>query len=356
MEVGEENVAAPRSGEGARFLPSSNIQHNITTAIRRTLIPLFSGASHFEIVEAQIEPPAANHVQAPTFSKRALPLTPGYTIVGRVHEEGPGSSRFRVGDIDACLTQYDAEAELWNCPEKCDGKFSHGWRWIFIVEGATTIVAGFLSPIFLIDFPEKASFLTDRQEYIATSRVSLEKEGTHAEHITFKDSLNILWDWKIGVYSIQSFVVLSSIYSLNIFLPIILQLTPCPSFSYALSQLLCAPPYIFGNILPFVFAYFSDKHKLKWPMLVSQSVSVMNGLLIAMYAKPPGICYFGIFLAAFGTQANVLATLVYGQNQTAKIQKRAIVAATIVSFGGAGGIYRGLIFRSQNAPWYLPGI
>jgi hypothetical protein len=75
-----------------------------------------------------------------------------------------------------------------------------------------------------------------------------------------------------------------------------------------------------------------------------------------MYTKPPSVRYFGIFLAAFGTQANVPATLVYGQNQTAKIQKRAIVAAMMASFGGAGGVCGSLIFRRQDAPWYRPGM
>lgn len=235
-----------------------------------------------------------------------------------------------------------------------DGRFNHGWRWIFIVEGMITIVAGLVSSIFLVDFPEKAGFLTARQKYIATSRVTLEKSGAHAEHVSFKQSLKILWDWKIGVYCIQHFVVASSIYSLICFLPVILR--DELGFSYALSQVLCTPPYIFGNIVPFIVAYFSDKHKLRWPMLVSQSISVMIGLLIAMYTRPPGVRYFGIFLAAFGTQANVPATLVYGQNQTAKVSKRAIVAAAMVSSGGLGGICGSLIFRSQDAPSYLPGM
>lgn len=121
-----------------------------------------------------------------------------------------------------------------------DGRFNHGWRWIFIVEGMITIVAGLVSSIFLVDcgfrstrngirntddllVPEKAGFLTARQKYIATSRVTLEKSGAHAEHVSFKQSLKILWDWKIGVYCIQHFVVASSIYSLICFLPVILR-------------------------------------------------------------------------------------------------------------------------------------
>ncbi|KAF9739534.1 hypothetical protein PMIN03_007480 [Paraphaeosphaeria minitans] len=107
----------------------------MATTIRKALIPSFGDASHIEIVEAQIEPPAANHVQVKTIyagmggadflmregtypQQRSAPLTPGYTIIGRVHKNGPGSSKFQIGDMVACLTKYDADAELCNCPEK----------------------------------------------------------------------------------------------------------------------------------------------------------------------------------------------------------------------------------------------
>lgn len=109
----------------------------MTTTIRKALIPSFGDASHIEIVDAQIDAPAANHVQIKVLyagmggadflmregtypQQRKAPLTPGYTLVGRVHANGPGSAKFAVGDMVACLTKYDADAdaELCNCPEK----------------------------------------------------------------------------------------------------------------------------------------------------------------------------------------------------------------------------------------------
>ncbi|KAF1966057.1 hypothetical protein BU23DRAFT_574313 [Bimuria novae-zelandiae CBS 107.79] len=80
------------------------------------------------------------------------------------------------------------------------------------------------------------------------------------------------------------------------------------------------------------------------------------GLLVVLYARPPGVRYFGLFVAAFGTQANVPATLVYGQNQTAKIEKKAVVAAVMISVGSVGGICGSTIFRTQDAPIYFPGM
>lgn len=107
----------------------------MATTIRKALIPSHGDASHIEIVDAEIEAPPAKHVQIKVIyagmggadflmregtyplQKRA-PLTPGYTLIGRVHANGPGSSKFKIGDMVVCLTVYDADAELCNCPEK----------------------------------------------------------------------------------------------------------------------------------------------------------------------------------------------------------------------------------------------
>ncbi|KAF2678947.1 MFS general substrate transporter [Lentithecium fluviatile CBS 122367] len=235
-----------------------------------------------------------------------------------------------------------------------DGEFRRGWRWIFIIEGIVTVVAGLLAPFFLIEFPEKVKFLTERQKHIATTRVSKEKAGAQTEHPTFRQSMRMLADWKIGMYCIQYFVAASSVYSLAFFFPIVLR--QGMGFSYALSQILSSPPYIFTIIASLATAWLSDKIKLRWPILIFHSMTAIVGLLIILYAKPPGMRYFGMFLATFGTQANVPASLAYGQNQTARVQKRGVVAAAMISVGAAGGITGSTIFQSKDAPLYLPGM
>ncbi|KAF1964119.1 GroES-like protein [Bimuria novae-zelandiae CBS 107.79] len=107
----------------------------MTTAIRKALIPSHGDASHIEIIDATIEAPAAHEVQVKVIyagmggadflmregtypQQKRAPLTPGYNLVGRVHVNGPGSHKFQVGDMVACLTKYDADAELCNCAEE----------------------------------------------------------------------------------------------------------------------------------------------------------------------------------------------------------------------------------------------
>jgi hypothetical protein len=60
-------------------------------------------------------------------------------------------------------------------------------------------VAGFVAPFFLVEFPEKARFLDDRQKHIALTRVRMEAEQTEIKHLTMKESLLVMLDWKLGL-------------------------------------------------------------------------------------------------------------------------------------------------------------
>ncbi|KAK1518023.1 uncharacterized protein CCOS01_12280 [Colletotrichum costaricense] len=106
------------------------------TTIRKAVITEFGDVSKVQIIQDTIEPPPANHVQVSTiysgFSgadinmrkgvypmQKKAPLTPGYCLVGTVKTTRPGcTSKLSPGDLVACLTIYDAEAELVNLPEK----------------------------------------------------------------------------------------------------------------------------------------------------------------------------------------------------------------------------------------------
>ena len=80
-----------------------------------------------------------------------------------------------------------------------DSMYRSGWRWIFIIEGIATIVAGLVSPWFLIEFPERVKFLNERQKHIALTRVRLEKEGKEIIHPNAKQTLTMPLDWKLDL-------------------------------------------------------------------------------------------------------------------------------------------------------------
>jgi heme A synthase len=69
-----------------------------------------------------------------------------------------------------------------------------------------------------------------------------------------------------------------------------------------------------------------------------------------------GARYFGVFLATTAANANVPCVLTWQANNIRGQWKRALCSATLVGFGGLGGIIGGTVFRSQDSPKYRPGI
>lgn len=103
-------------------------------------------------------------------------------------------------------------------------------------------------------------------------------------------------------------------------------------------------------------AWVSDRIRMRWPIIILQAVLGIAGLLIILYGHPPGVRYFGLFLASYGIQSNVPSILSYVQNQTGRLEKKGIASAAVISAGALGGICGSTIFRSQDAPRYLPGM
>lgn len=138
------------------------------------------------------------------------------------------------------------------------------------------------------------------------------------------------------------------------FMPIILR--NGMGFSYMLSQVLSSPPYFFCCIMTLASGWLSDRYRVRWVFLCGQSLIGIIGLLIILYTQPPGVRYFGVFLAVYGTQANVPGTLAYGQNQSAFPHTKGILSAAMITAGAAGGITGSTIFQAKDMPLYLPGM
>lgn len=103
--------------------------------IRKALVSEFGDPSKISVVSAQIEDPVDGHVQVRVLYagfggsdnnmrlgtyplQKKAPLTTGYCFVGAVEQNGSGCQKFTAGDRVACLSVYDAHAELINVPEK----------------------------------------------------------------------------------------------------------------------------------------------------------------------------------------------------------------------------------------------
>ena len=66
--------------------------------------------------------------------------------------------------------------------------------------------------------------------------------------------------------------------------------------------------------------------------------------------------YLGVFFATMGCQCNVPAQISLAQTNAIGSARRSIMAVVTIWGGASGGIIGSLIFRTQDAPHYTPGL
>ncbi|KAF4548421.1 MFS-type transporter-like protein 76 [Elsinoe fawcettii] len=234
-----------------------------------------------------------------------------------------------------------------------------GWRWIFIIEGVLTCAIGIGAYVFLVGFPdegaEKAwSFLTKAEIDWVVRKVEADRGDVALEPFTIGRFLRGGADWKIWVFALMFCFSTTVSYALAYFLPIILRAGM--GFSVGEAQCLVAPPFVFAGIWMYACGWFGDKYRLRSPVIAMNALLQVIGLCVMGYGGSNGAKYFGTFLACAGANCSVPAILTYQANNIRGQWKRAFCSASLVGFGGIGGIIGSLVFRPQDSPRYLPGL
>ena len=254
------------------------------------------------------------------------------------------------------------------------GKF-WGWRWIFIVEGAATVVAGIVAWFFLVDFPQKASFLDDYERELVIERLNKDRGDGEPDRITVEKVFTHLRDPKVWGFAFMVLLFLE-IADLSSLVPRLL-FTPWPissrttlmrvdshcrvilhdmGFSVGVSLLLVAPPYILSILVTLTTSYCADRTHHRVPFIFIHSIIAILGFALVASSLPSGVKLFGTFLAVAGANANQPAAIAFAQNNIIGTSKRAVVSSMQIGFGAIGGIAASTVFRQQDAPRYIPGL
>jgi MFS family permease len=254
-----------------------------------------------------------------------------------------------------------------------------GWRWIFILQGVVTIVLGLVAFLFIVDFPEKANksfgfkFLNQKEVDFVVARIEKDRHDAIPEPFKLSTYLKCGADWKVWGFAALFGLTTTNTYAIAYFLPIILN--DGMGFDVAASQCLIAPPYVLAAILMYGVAVLGDRLHLRSPFILMNGCLLLigksticpsftgfetdysvPGLPLLGYLDNVGVRYFGVFIATSACNANVPAVLTWQANNIRGQWKRAFCSATLVGFGGIGGIIGGTVFRSQDKPDYHPGI
>lgn len=265
------------------------------------------------------------------------------------------------------------------------------WQVLFLLEGSLTIITAIVGYFWLPHSVETAWFLSPAEREYASSRIILDREteakldqtssedlGEEAEHdeesrgllnpsqsvatctgrevtnergLSPHDIVSAFLSPKI--WHILACNILSAVpvYAFQVFLPLVLApLTESPS--PALVNLLTAPPYICGAITLYLFASYSDKHRIRiMPILGGLAIMVVGLTLVValpttrVWAIPR---YFALNVLLSGTFIASPLTVAWLSGNTPSPGKRALLLG-INGWGNLAGVLSALLFRPKYA-------
>jgi MFS family permease len=160
-----------------------------------------------------------------------------------------------------------------------------GWRFIYIIEGAMTILIGFAAYRYLIDFPDspKTKFLTNKEKTFINERLSWDRGSDERHEVTLRSIAEDLRDWKVWACAWIYFSATVGTYALAFFLPTILKKSL--GLSQAASFCLSGVRDTFAVIVSFALSWWSDKVRRRGPFVCGQLTMSIVGLVLLAYTK-----------------------------------------------------------------------
>lgn len=224
-----------------------------------------------------------------------------------------------------------------------------GWSWVFVIYGVVTVVVGFIGILFLVDFPDKATFLTAAERDLVLTRIQRDRNDAEPDPLTWAKILYHLRDAKLWLLGLLFYSAVMPSYAFSYFLPSIFA---SMGWGNVESMLLGAPAYLWATIPAMISASIADRCRLaRGPVIMFNTVCLLIG--VSMFSQLPtsqkGARYAGIFICVGGAVSNVPLVLSWAQTAIRSQSKRGLSTALLVAWGGIGGITAPLVFINREA-------
>ncbi|KEZ46551.1 Uncharacterized protein SAPIO_CDS0346 [Scedosporium apiospermum] len=223
-----------------------------------------------------------------------------------------------------------------------------GWRWIFIIEGALTVVFGFGFYFFLPDFPEDTKWLTEEERIYASARLHIEQGRSNAERpVIFKDITKTLRDHRVFLGGLMYFALVVPIYGYAYFAPAIIQTYGYGSIQ---TQLHSVPPWAVSFGVSMIVAFLSDKTQHRAGFAIGSICICVTGFTILLAGSNRDLKYGALFLAVSGAYTTAPILACWFNMNLGGHQRRSVGSAWQVAFGNIGSIIAVYTFRKEDAP------
>jgi len=175
-----------------------------------------------------------------------------------------------------------------------------GWQWLFLLEGAPSVVMGFLVFALLPDGPRKARWLTSEEKDLIIKRVGEDhvgKEELGQKH-SFTDAFR---DGRVWALSLVYFCGVVCFYAVNFWLPTIVQELGIDKKDLLKVGLVSMIPWGFAAVAMVVNGHHSDvTGERRWHSAGGLLVAIVGMLMLSIVGHNPVIGIVGLTLVTSG--------------------------------------------------------
>ncbi|WQF88112.1 Putative major facilitator superfamily, MFS transporter superfamily [Colletotrichum destructivum] len=232
------------------------------------------------------------------------------------------------------------------------------WQYLFIIEGALTVLFGLVAWVLLPVGPGSAWFLTPAERRFAADRIradnalfvehTYDSDGLEEDRLTKRDFVETARDWKF--WYVLAFNICASVpgQAFSVFLPLVVQGL---GYSSIEANLMSVPPYVCGAVGLYCFTLSSDYHKERGYHILGGIMIALIGLIATVTVESHGGKYAALCVLLLGSYVAAPLTVAWLSGNTPEPGKRSLVLG-LNGFGNISGIIGAQLYRAQYKPDY----
>ncbi|KAL1993671.1 hypothetical protein VTN49DRAFT_2340 [Thermomyces lanuginosus] len=232
-----------------------------------------------------------------------------------------------------------------------------GWRYLFLIEGAFTVVFAIFAFFYLPKNPQEARFLNEEEKRLAFHRIQVDSSSIVNEKFNLRDALQILKRPTTYAFLIIEICLGVPIQAVALFMPQIVQRL---GYSTVKTNLYTVAPNVTGAVMLLILAFSSDAVRLRSPFIVLGFLLTLCGFVI--YAAIDDVnaqiklAYYACFMMTWGTSAPSVLLSTWYNNNTAHEGQRVLLTSIGVPLANLMGLVSSNVFRAKDAPKYEPAL
>ena len=202
-----------------------------------------------------------------------------------------------------------------------------GWRWLFILQGAVTLVIAVAACFTLPDEPLTTRWLTPDQRQLAHDRISRDTVGQTANTSPWGGLREALVDPKVWLFILLQHFHLATNGFKNFFPTIVETL----GFSRLVTLVLTCPPYLIAGGISILWARSSGHfNESTWHITAAKLVAIF-GFVLGCVTLNVGARYFAMCIFTIGTYAVNSIILAWVGNTCGQTKEKKASALAIVN-------------------------